>query len=78
VFLDGKPAGTTVPFIARRHVHRAVPQAARPEVNLDPRRARSPAAAEAAGSSSNRQRIAAAVDERGLQGSDIRSTHHRI
>jgi putative transposase len=31
VFLDGKPAGKAVPFITRRHVHRAVPQAARPE-----------------------------------------------
>ena len=28
VFLDGKPAGTATPFITRRHVHRAVPQAA--------------------------------------------------
>jgi putative transposase len=31
VFLDGRPAGTAVPFVTRRHVHRAVPQAARPE-----------------------------------------------
>jgi putative transposase len=31
VFLDGKPAGAAVPFITRRHVHRAVPQAARPD-----------------------------------------------
>ncbi len=31
VFLDGKPAGAAVPFVTRRHVHRAVPQAARPE-----------------------------------------------
>jgi len=31
VFLDGKPAGKAVPFITRRHVHRAVPQAARPQ-----------------------------------------------
>jgi len=31
VFLDGKPAGKAVPFITRRHVHRAVPQATRPE-----------------------------------------------
>jgi putative transposase len=31
VFLDGKPAGKAVPFITRRHVHRAVPQAARPD-----------------------------------------------
>ena len=31
MFLDGKPAGTATPFITRRHVHRAVPQAARPE-----------------------------------------------
>jgi putative transposase len=30
VFLDGRPAGTATPFITRRHVHRAVPQAARP------------------------------------------------
>ena len=30
VFLDGKPAGTATAFITRRHVHRAVPQAARP------------------------------------------------
>jgi len=30
VFLDGKPAGQAVPFVTRRHVHRAVPQAARP------------------------------------------------
>ena len=28
VFLDGKPAGAAVPFTVRRHVHRAVPQAA--------------------------------------------------
>ena len=28
VFLDGKPAGAAVPFVTRRHVHRAVPQAA--------------------------------------------------
>jgi putative transposase len=31
VWLDGRPAGKAVPFITRRHVHRAVPQAARPE-----------------------------------------------
>jgi putative transposase len=31
VFLDGRPAGKAVPFVTRRHVHRAVPQAARPE-----------------------------------------------
>jgi putative transposase len=31
VYLDGKPAGAAVPFITRRHVHRAVPQAARPQ-----------------------------------------------
>ena len=31
MFLDGKPAGTATPFVTRRHVHRAVPQAARPE-----------------------------------------------
>jgi len=30
VFLDGRPAGKAVPFVTRRHVHRAVPQAARP------------------------------------------------
>ena len=34
VFLDGRPAGTATPFITRRHVHRAVPQAARPEPAL--------------------------------------------
>jgi putative transposase len=28
VFLDGTPAGTATPFVTRRHVHRAVPQAA--------------------------------------------------
>ena len=31
VFPDGKPAGAAVPFVTRRHVHRAVPQATRPE-----------------------------------------------
>ena len=31
VYLDGRPAGTATSFITRRHVHRAVPQAARPE-----------------------------------------------
>jgi len=31
VFLDGRPAGAATPFITRRHVHRAVPQAARPD-----------------------------------------------
>jgi transposase InsO family protein len=31
VYLDGKPAGAATPFITRRHVHRAVPQATRPE-----------------------------------------------
>jgi putative transposase len=31
VYLDGKPAGTAIPFITRRHVHRAVPQAVRPD-----------------------------------------------
>jgi putative transposase len=31
VYLDGRPAGKAVPFVTRRHVHRAVPQAARPE-----------------------------------------------
>ena len=30
VFLDGKPAGAATPFVTRRHVHRAVPQAAPP------------------------------------------------
>jgi hypothetical protein len=29
--MDGRPAGAAVPFTVRRHVHRAVPQAARPE-----------------------------------------------
>jgi putative transposase len=31
IYLDGSPAGAAVPFVTRRHVHRAVPQAARPE-----------------------------------------------
>ena len=31
VFPGGKPAGAAVPFITRRHVHRAVPQATRAE-----------------------------------------------
>jgi len=31
VLLDGKPAGAAIPFVTRRHVHRAVPQAARPD-----------------------------------------------
>jgi putative transposase len=31
VFHDGTPAGAAVPFVTRRHVHRAVPQAARPD-----------------------------------------------
>ena len=31
MFLDGKPAGAATPFITRRHVHRAVPQAVPPE-----------------------------------------------
>ena len=31
MFLDGKPAGAATPFVTRRHVHRAVPQATRPE-----------------------------------------------
>ena len=31
VWLDGKPAGTATPFLIGRHVHRAVPQAARPQ-----------------------------------------------
>src|SRR6266704_335383 len=30
VFYDGRPAGAAVPFVTRRHVHRAVPQATRP------------------------------------------------
>jgi putative transposase len=30
VYPDGRPAGAAVPFVTRRHVHRAVPQAARP------------------------------------------------
>ena len=30
-YLDGDPAGAATPFITRRHVHRAVPQATRPE-----------------------------------------------
>jgi putative transposase len=34
VFLDGTPAGTATPFVTRRHVHRAVPQATRPEPAL--------------------------------------------
>jgi len=31
VYLDGRPAGVATPFVTRRHVHPAVPQAARPE-----------------------------------------------
>lgn len=31
VFLEGRPAGVATPFRIGRHVHRAVPQAARPE-----------------------------------------------
>lgn len=31
VFYDGRPAGAAVPFVTRRHVHRAVPQAVRPD-----------------------------------------------
>jgi len=31
VFLEGRPAGVAAPFVTRRHVHPAVPQAARPE-----------------------------------------------
>ena len=38
VFLDGKPAGAATPFITRRHVHRAVPQAAPPAPPADRRR----------------------------------------
>jgi putative transposase len=30
VYLDGRPAGAATPFITRRHVHRAVPQASPP------------------------------------------------
>jgi hypothetical protein len=30
IYLDGRPAGAAVPFVTRRHVHRAVPQATRP------------------------------------------------
>lgn len=30
VFLDGRPAGVATPFVTRRHVHPAVPQAIRP------------------------------------------------
>jgi putative transposase len=32
IYLDGRPAGVATPFVTRRHVHPAVPQAARPEV----------------------------------------------
>jgi len=28
IYLDGRPAGAAMPFVTRRHVHRAVPQAA--------------------------------------------------
>ncbi len=31
VYLDGRPAGVATPFLTGRHVHPAVPQAARPE-----------------------------------------------
>ena len=31
VYLDGRPAGVATPFVTRRHVHPAVPQATRPE-----------------------------------------------
>jgi len=31
VYLEGCPAGVARPFVTRRHVHPAVPQAARPE-----------------------------------------------
>ena len=31
VYLDGRPAGVATPFVTRRHVHRSVPQAARPQ-----------------------------------------------
>lgn len=31
VFLEGRPAGVARPFVVRRHVHSAVPQATRPE-----------------------------------------------
>ena len=30
VFYEGRPAGMATPFVVRRHVHRAVPQAERP------------------------------------------------
>lgn len=30
VFFEGRPAGVATPFVTRRHVHRAVPQAERP------------------------------------------------
>jgi putative transposase len=32
VYFEGKPAGKAVPFVIARHTHRAVPQAARPDV----------------------------------------------
>jgi hypothetical protein len=31
VYLNGTPAGVATPFVTRRHVHRAVPQATRAE-----------------------------------------------
>ena len=31
VYLDGRPAGVATPFVTRRHVHHAVPQAVRPD-----------------------------------------------
>jgi putative transposase len=31
VYLDGRRAGVATPFVTRRHVHPAVPQAARPQ-----------------------------------------------
>jgi len=31
VYFDGRPAGVATPFVTSRHVHRAVPQARRPE-----------------------------------------------
>ena len=35
VYLDGKPAGVATPFVIGRHIHRAVPQAARPARRAD-------------------------------------------
>ena len=30
MFVEGKPAGVAIPFVIGRHIHKAVPQAARP------------------------------------------------